>query len=401
MISVFAVEDTAVQVVWRALPAPRVTFAVDGRSVTVEPGPPALLSRAGRAPGPLRMTRGSVGGPGGVTIDGLRPGTRYQLTMTGAGVSRRPVESFATLEAPPGPLLTKFATINDLHLAEPGFGARKRHPIEESWPLPPGWAPYSWRCTKSAIDEAIEWGAAALVVKGDLTADGAPAEYHEIGELLAAVPVPVIVTLGNHEFHDLVTDSRPILARYGIDVPREPWAHDLPGIRVICGLTPRPGHKSGRIDDRQRAQLVALAAEAPGPVFLALHHQLQRWPVPTTYPPGVGARQAQALLDALVEANPATLVAGGHTHRHRRRQHGPIEVVGIGSPKDYPGTWAGYAVHQGGIRQVVRRTVSPEVIGWTETTARAVAGVWGQVSPGKRSWRCFTHAWPDREFDRR
>ncbi len=215
-------------------------------------------------------------------------------------------------------------------------------------------------------------------MKGDLTAHGMPSEFHEVGDLLGRVRVPVRATFGNHEFHDLETDGRPLLERYGIHVPREPWADDRPGIRLVFAHTPRPGERSGAIDDRQRARLVALAAAAPGPAFVVLHHQPQRWRWPTEYPPGIQGPEARAFLDELAAANPASFVASGHTHRHRRRRHGPIEVVEVGSTKDYPGTWTGYAIHEGGIRQVVRRIAAPDVIAWTETTG---CGRWRRLAP--------------------
>ncbi|MDP9074311.1 MAG: metallophosphoesterase [Actinomycetota bacterium] len=380
--------------VWRALPGPRVCFEIAGQSVTVSATPPGLLRRTGRRPVPLRTGPGAVGGPGSVLIDGLRPATRYELKVSGPGVGlRRVVDQITTLPTPPGPLLHRFATINDLHLGERGFGVG--HTIEDVWPLPPGWRPYTWRCAKAAIDEALAWGAQTLIVKGDLTSDSAPADYHEVGELLSQVGVPVIATFGNHEYHDVVTEGRPILASYGINVPRQAWAQDLPGIRVVVGLTGQASRRSGRVDADQRSAIVSLAQDAPGPVFLALHHQPQRWRFPNQYPPGIPGPQAAALLDGLVAANPATFVATGHTHRHRRHHHGPLAVAEIGSTKDYPGTWAGYAVHQGGIRQVVRRTAVPDVLAWTETTSRALAGVWGRWSPGRTADRCFTHPWPN------
>jgi Icc protein len=393
LISVFAVEDTAIQVVWHALPAPRVTLQIGDHTHQVEASPPALLYRRGRRPVPLRLAPGSMGGPGALTIEGLTAATSYDLTVHGPGLPRRLVERVTTLQPPPGRLLDAFATINDLHLCEAGFGPTQG--IEDPWPLPRG-RPYPWRCIDAAIEEAIGWGARALVVKGDLTGHGTASEFHEIGELLGRVRVPVMATFGNHEFHDAETDGRPILEHYGIHVRREPWARDRDGVRLVFANTPVPGHRYGEIDDRQRARLVALAAQAPGPAFLVLHHQPQRRRWPTEYPPGVDGRQSRALLDELAAANPASFVASGHTHRHRRRHHGPIEVVEVGSTKDYPGTWTGYAVHEGGIRQVVRRIASPDVIAWTETTARAIGGVWGRWSPGQRDDRCFTHPWPAR-----
>jgi len=393
VISVFAVEDTAIQVIWSALPGPHVRLEIGDQSLEVVAPPPAILQRRGRRPVPLPMPPGTMGGPGAVTIDGLRPDTSYDLTVSGPGVARRLVERVTTLRPPPGRLLDRFATINDLHLAEPGFGAR--HEIEDRWPLPEQ-GPYTWRCLDAAIDEAVGWGARALVVKGDMTAGGGPAEFEAVGERLSRVPVPVRATLGNHEFHDLVTDGRPILGRYGVDIPREPWAEDRPGMRLVYALTPRPGQRSGVVDAQQRAQLVALAAQAAGPAFMVLHHQPQRFAFPTEYPPGIEGRQARALLDDLADANPAIFVASGHTHRHRRRRYGPIELVEVGSTKDYPGTWTGYAVHEGGIRQVVRRIAAPDVIAWTECTARAVGGIWRLWSPGRLDDRCFSHRWPTR-----
>ena len=68
----------------------------------------------------------------------------------------------------------------------------------------------------------------------------------------------------------------------------------------------------------------------------------------------------------------------------------------MGSTKDYPGQWAGYAVHEGGIRQAVFRVADEAAIAWTETTRRAMGGVWGWWSPGRLADRCWTLEWPNR-----
>ena len=98
----------------------------------------------------------------------------------------------------------------------------------------------------------------------------------------------------------------------------------------------------------------------------------------------------------MASANPATLVTAGHTHRNRRRRYGPIPITEVGSPKDYPGVWAGYAIHEGGIRQIVRRTADPSVLAWTERTGDTVMGQWRRWSPGSLDDRCFSHTWPSR-----
>ena len=50
----------------------------------------------------------------------------------------------------------------------------------------------------------------------------------------------------------------------------------------------------------------------------------------------------------------------------------------------FPGTWAGYAVHEGGIRQVVRRVAAPDAIAWTDRTRHGLGGMWGLIAPGRR-----------------
>lgn len=392
LISVFAIEDTAIQITWRALPAPAVSFEIGGQTMPATASPPAFLRRRGRPPRKLVRNTHAYGGPGAVTIEGLTPSTTYDLTVESPGGQRRLVERLTTLPPPPGRLLSKFATISDLHIGERGFGIS--HTIEDVFPLPENGESYTLRCARAALDEAERWGAEAVIVKGDLTGDGEPVEFREVGRLLAGVTIPVEVTLGNHEFHDRMSDPFSLLAEAGIKVPTEPWALDLPGVRVILGHTWVPQKRFGQMPSEQRRQIVDLAAEAPAAAFVALHHQPQRWRIANQYPPGIPGPEAVALLDALAAVNPATLIASGHTHRHRLHHHGPLLAVEVGSTKDYPGTWAGYAVHEGGIRQVVRRIAAPSAIAWTESTYWALGGVWGWWAPGAMDDRCFTHAWP-------
>ena len=325
LISVFAVEDTAVQVTWRTLPAPTVSFEIGDQTMTVEAAPVAYLRRRGRPPRALVRDPRGVGGPGAVTIGGLSPSTSYDLTVSLPGGRREPVEQVRTLPAPPGRLLSRFATISDLHIGERGFGAL--HTIQDVFPLPEGWESYTLRCARAALDEARAWGAEAVIVKGDLTGEGEPVEFREAGRLLAGAGVPVEVTLGNHEFHDPGTNPWSRLAEAGIHVPRQPWSIDLPGVRIILGHTWLPWSKWGRMEPEQRGRIVDLAAGAPAAAFVALHHQPQRWRIPNQYPPGIPGPQAVALLDELIAVNPSTMIASGHTHRHRLHRHGPLLAV--------------------------------------------------------------------------
>jgi 3',5'-cyclic-AMP phosphodiesterase len=326
--------------------------------------------------------------PGAAWITGLEPGTAYDLTVehdrgsTSAG-------SFSTLDSPPGTELFRFATVNDVHIGEPGWGVRHRLTDPSGHPVP-----YPRRCLDAALSEAAEWGASRIVAKGDLSHRGARSELEEVAAALTAPGLPVHAVLGNHDVLPGAADGVAVLRAAGIDAPREPSATDLPGLRLVLGHTAVPGKGSGRVEADQRRRLAELVA-GPLPAFVALHHYPQRWRVPNLWPPGIPGPQASALLSALAEANPATLVASGHSHRHRRHQHQKVLThVEIGSTKDYPGAWAGYVVHEGGIRQVVARVAHPDAIAWTEHSRRAMAGVWGWWSPGLRSHRCFSLDWP-------
>ncbi|HET7486762.1 MAG TPA: metallophosphoesterase [Acidimicrobiales bacterium] len=368
-VSVFAVEDTSVQVCWHDLPAGTTISAGDS---TVEVG---------------------GGGPGAATLDGLPPATTVDVLVRrpGAGAPRAAATA-RTLAPPPGELLGRFATVNDLHLGERHFGLsgliRERRPA--------GGDPYPLRCARAALREAVAWGATAVVAKGDLTYSGRPQQWSDVADLLAGTGVPVAAIPGNHDVGAKAVDGRAAFAARGLVLTDEPAHVDLPGIRVVLVDTTIPTHHGGTVAKRAREQVADLLAGAPGSAFLATHHYAQRFRVPMAYPAGIPGPDARLLLDAVVRANPATLVSAGHTHRNRRRRWGPLVLTEVAATMHYPGVWAGYAVHEGGIRQVVRRVAAPDAIAWTERTRRALLGGWGVVSPGLLSHRCFSHPWPDR-----
>ncbi|MBW3555847.1 MAG: metallophosphoesterase family protein [Actinobacteria bacterium] len=369
-IGVFGVEDTAVQVCWESLPAADAVL------------------RAGDVDVPL--DHHDPGRPGAVVLEGLAPDTDHELVLE-VGGGRRAVGAFRTLAPPPGRLLCRFATISDLHIGERGFGLLPR--VRELPARPPEEG-YAVRCARAAIAEATAWGAQALVVKGDLTFSGRPKQWELVAEVLGEAPMPVHTTLGNHDVVPKSTDGRDILARHGISLADEPVSVDLPGIRLVLGHSAVPRRSVGAVDRHQRETLVRLAGGSAGAAFVTLHHYVDRLPVPSRYPAGIPKREGEPLLRALAQANAATLVSFGHTHRNRRGTRHGLAVTEVGSTKDYPGVWAGYAVHEGGIRQVVRRISPPDCLEWTDKTRRVLGGFWGLWAPGRLTSRCFSHQWP-------
>jgi 3',5'-cyclic AMP phosphodiesterase CpdA len=351
MVRVFAVEPTAVQLDWPSLPTGVHDLAVGDHTVSVV----------------------GDGGPGAVVIDGLEPATTMTVALDG-----RRLGTATTLAAPPGRLLTRMATFGVLPRITSQRDPCVAHPVV---------------CTAAAIDELLAWGTEMLVVKGDLAHGNRRSEYEMAGELLGGLPVPTMVLPGNHDGGNIQrhNGAATTLAEHGLRLVDAVTVVDRPGLRVI-GVDTRTRTQGGTVSESSAAVATA-AAESPGGTLVVLHHQLMTAPVVTYPPPGIPAAEARRFLDELAAAQPHAVVTSGHTHRHRARRHGPLLVTEVGSPKDYPGTWAGYLVYEGGIVQTVRRVMAPEAIRWTQRTARMFGGAWGRWSPGSLSDRCISQGW--------
>ena len=365
---------------WSSLASRHATIEVGDQSVTVDATPPPWYRRRLR-----RRVGKNAGGPGGLVVEGLAPDTAYPVRVNG-----QPAGEVRTMPAPPGRLLCKFATVSDCHIGERRLGFFRM--IRDPRPRPDELDPYPVRSARAALEEAQAWGAETIIAKGDLTREAEEDEAATAAELLRSSEVPVYALLGNHDVRG-DTDVGELLSSRGVHFSEAVHSVDLPGVRLIFGHSPVPGRHSGRLPASHSADLLELARSAEGPAVIALHHPPRRLPVPTYYPPAIAWRDSSRLVQGLAAANPRSLILAGHTHRNRRYQVGGVDVAEVGSTKDFPGQWAGYAVYEGGIRQVVRRTVHPLVLPWTEMTRRALGGVWGWWSPGTLADRCWTREW--------
>lgn len=408
----FAVDDTSAQLTWRASPAeglrleigdvvahPEATAQAElALSVIFSLSPPhraGLRAPAERGPSSLagqwrRRTLDPAwpAGPGSVVVDGLTPGTTYDVVARAEGVPSFLAGRLRTLRPPGGRLLCRFATVSDVHIGERHFGILGR--IHDG----AAGETYPHRALQAAMAEAVDWGAELMVVKGDLTRFTAAAEVRDAGRLIAACRVPVETMLGNHDNQHGV-DGRAILESQGVDVSWQPRARDLPGLRLVLLNTTHgvPHHHGGQVPADVSRRAAALAAEAGTPAWVGLHHPPETHRLPTVYPPGIPWDESRVLLSGLAAAQPATFVTCGHRHRNRRYRYGPLVISEVGSTKDYPGVWAGYRVFEGGLIQTVRRISRPDVMAWTESTRRAMNGQWHRWAPGRLEDRCFTVRW--------
>ncbi|NLH81236.1 MAG: phosphodiesterase [Phyllobacteriaceae bacterium] len=115
------------------------------------------------------------------------------------------------------------------------------------------------------------WDADLLVITGDLCNDGDPAAYALLRDILAPVPFPVRLCLGNHDGRDAFVEAFP-------DHPRAASGHvqsfsDTPFGRLLFLDTNESGLIGGLYDAPRLAWLdEALAGAGPLPITVFLHH---------------------------------------------------------------------------------------------------------------------------------
>ena len=68
---------------------------------------------------------------------------------------------------------------------------------------------------------------------------------------------------------------------------------------------------------------------------------------------------------------------------------GDVPWVEVACVKDYPGAWAEYRVHEGGILQIEHRISTAEALVWTEKTRQMYAGLYHDYAFGSLDDRCF------------
>lgn len=200
------------------------------------------------------------------------------------------------------------AQLSDLHIRLPGQKAYRVVATDAF--LPPAVA---------AIN-ALRPRPDVVVISGDLTDFGRPAEYAHLKRMLDALEMPYLLLPGNH-------DDRGILAEVFVDHPAlqgcdgyAQYAVDDYPVRIVALDTVVPGRSHGALCARRLAWLAERLAEQPArPTVLVMHHP--------PFATGIGHMDAIGLLQGADEL--ARIVGRygnierilcGHLHRpiHRR-----------------------------------------------------------------------------------
>jgi 3',5'-cyclic AMP phosphodiesterase CpdA len=309
--------------------------------------------------------------------EGLEPDTEHELD----GVPVR------TLPRPGAELLCTVATVNDVHFGETVCGIAEGFDIGPVFRSEPGEDPYPEVMNRGAIEDITKLDPAAVVVKGDLTAEGTVAEYERFLEFYRGAFGPKLHHVrGNHD------------AYYGGTFAADaPFVVDVPGARLAVLDTTIPGSETGQVTASTLDWLDDVAGDTASddvPLLVFGHHHV--WsPLSKSRHAryfGINPDDSERLIE-LAGRRPA--FAGyfcGHTHRNRVRRFpasGDTPWVEVACVKDFPGSWAEYRVFDGGVLQVHRRISTDEALAWTEKTRGMFGGVYKDYALGSLDDRCF------------
>jgi predicted phosphodiesterase len=305
---------------------------------------------------------------------GLEPDTAYELGG----------HTFRTLPRPPGERLATVCTVNDVHFGETECGILNGIDDYPIYTTAPGDEPYPELMNRCAIAEMQAVEPDAVVVKGDLTSRGTREEYRSFLDFYQpAFGERLVHVRGNHD------------AYHGEDFASEaPIAVHLPGVTLAVIDTSIPAKASGGVSTETLEWLDQLGADADRPVLLFGHHH--PWNPDADKRPegyfGINPDDSERLV-ALVARRPRIVgYFAGHTHRNRVRRFsatGAVPWVEVACVKDFPGAWAEYRVHEGGILQVFRRISDPEALAWSEKTRDLYGGMYEEYAFGALDERCF------------
>jgi predicted phosphodiesterase len=308
-----------------------------------------------------------------VTHGGLEPGRRYEFGETEVHTLRSH-----------GELLARVVTVNDVHFGETECGVISGTDIGPTFESAPGEEPYPTLMNRCAVADIGRLDPDAVVVKGDLTSSGLDVEYAEFLEMYgAAFGERLVHVRGNHDsYHGTVFADAPTQERV------------VEGATLAVLDTARTHQVNGSISADQLEWLDELATRTDTPVLVFGHHHAwdpEHDPRRDDYF-GIRPGDSEALFEVFARRPNLVGYFAGHTHRNRRvhiAAAGGAPFVEVACVKDFPGAFAEYRIHEGGLMQVVRRISDPAAIAWTEQTRQMYEGGYGAYAFGRLADRCF------------
>ena len=156
----------------------------------------------------------------------------------------------------------------------------------------------------------------AVLVTGDLTNWGHPAEYEALASLLQPLSVPILVIPGNHDDRDLLRATFPALP--WVDAGHASWSMVIEGagassVRIVGLDSTIPGEPGAEFDaEREEWLRATLDDQADTRTILAVHHP--------PFNTGIGWMDGSGFigldrLAAVLTEYPVDRIVCGHIHR--------------------------------------------------------------------------------------
>ncbi|WP_323013060.1 phosphodiesterase [Devosia sp.] len=191
----------------------------------------------------------------------------------------------------------KFLVMSDLHLLPQG---------QLSLTLDTG------ERLERAVDAVIarHHDAAFCILAGDLADRGEPAAYERLKTIIARLPIPVHITLGNH-------DHRPSFLEvfgpgFAAETGKLDKVVDAGGYRIVILDSSEPGRVDGVLEAAQIDWLRARLAEAADrPVIVVLHHNTNALHIASDH---IRLLEPTAFIAALKTHPDIRQVIAGHVH---------------------------------------------------------------------------------------
>ena len=206
----------------------------------------------------------------------------------------------------------KLIHMSDIHLTTPGSTIAGRDPN----------ANFARALTHAFADHA---DADLLAITGDLSDWGETADYERLRAMLAAVPMPVALCIGNHD------NRAHFLTVFPEKQDRIGFAQgvmDVAGYRCLMLDTLKPASHGGNYCAERRAWLEAELMAHPGPFLIFMHHN----PMPVFLAPFdvIGLDEAEAFR-ALVARHAGKIrhVFFGHCHMPLSGSIGGVPVSSL------------------------------------------------------------------------
>jgi 3',5'-cyclic AMP phosphodiesterase CpdA len=288
-------------------------------------------------------------------------------------------------------LLTRIATVNDLHFGESECGRLEGLDVGPILRSEPGAEPYPAVMNRAAAREISALSPDVVVAKGDLTSTGSATEYQDFEALYrGSFGDRLVVTLGNH-------DKPGPWGEVPAVSPME--AVDLPGVTLAVLDTAREGWAGGQVSAEQADWLDELAARADRPVLVFGHHPAGGEDMAHLFGPRSGhdtsldPDSTARLVEVVARRRSVLGYLSGHTHRNKVRHFeatGPVPWVEVACVKDFPGSWAEYRVYEQSIQQVHHRISTDDAaLDWSERCRSMFGGRYPAYALGEDADRSF------------